>query len=72
MIRTKIVIGFALAASLVSLAPVADAAPVAAPRAAVTLSSTDGQVMKDVTRVVVVVRRAAVVRRPVARRRVVR
>jgi hypothetical protein len=70
MIRTKIMLGFALAASLVSFAPVADAAPVAASRAAVTLSSTDGQVMQDVTRVVVV--RRAAVRRPVARRRVVR
>ena len=47
MIRTKIVLGFALSASLVSFAPVADAVPVAASRAAVTLSSTDGRVREE-------------------------
>jgi len=67
---SKIVLGFALAASLVSFAPVADAAPVAASRGAVTLSSTDGQAMQGVTGAVVV--RRTVVRRPVVRRRVVR
>ncbi|MGO9431800.1 hypothetical protein [Rhodoblastus sp.] len=67
MTRNKIVLGLALAASLVGFAPVAGAAPIAASRA-VTLSSTNGSV--DVTPVVVVRRTA--VRRPVARRRVVR
>jgi hypothetical protein len=64
MTLNKMILGLALAASLSGLSPVADAAPIAAARAAVTLSSTDGQVMQDVTRVVVA-RRAV---RPVARR----
>jgi hypothetical protein len=42
MTRTKIILGMAFAASLASLAPVADAAPIAASRAAVTMSSTNG------------------------------
>ncbi|WP_294534597.1 hypothetical protein [uncultured Rhodoblastus sp.] len=51
MTRTKIILGMALAASLASLAPAADAAPVAASRAAVAISATDGSVMQDVIQV---------------------
>ncbi len=68
MTRTKILTGIAIVASLLSYAPIAEAAPIAPSRAVIT--STDGSVMRDVTRVVVVVRHRAVVRRPV--RRVVR
>ena len=67
MTRTKILTGIAIVASLLSYAPIAEAAPIAVSRAVV---STDGSVMQDVTRVVVVRRAHPVARRPV--RRVVR
>jgi uncharacterized protein involved in copper resistance len=50
MSRNKIILGLALATSLASFTPVADAAPIAASRAAVTMSSSDGAAM-DVVRV---------------------
>jgi hypothetical protein len=50
MSRTKIILGLAIATSLASFVPVADAAPIAASRAAVTMSSSDGAAM-DVVRV---------------------
>jgi hypothetical protein len=50
MTRAKIILGMALAVSLASLAPAADAAPIAASRAA-AISSTDGSVMQDVIQV---------------------
>jgi hypothetical protein len=70
MTLNKIALSLAVAASLVGFVSAADAAPIAASRGAINLSSTDGRIMQDVTRVVVV--RRAAVRRPVARRRVVR
>lgn len=51
MTSTKIILGLTLAASLACLAPAADAAPIAASRAAVTLSSTDGATMENVIQV---------------------
>jgi hypothetical protein len=50
MSRSKIILSLALATSLASFAPVADAAPIAASRAAVTISSSDGAAM-DIVRV---------------------
>ena len=50
MSRNKIILSLALATSLASFAPVADAAPIAASRAAVTISSNDGAAM-DIVRV---------------------
>lgn len=50
MSRNKIILGLALATSLASFTPAADAAPIAASRSAVTMSSSDGAAM-DVVRV---------------------
>lgn len=50
MTRTKIILGLALATSLASFVP-AYAAPIAAARAAVTMSASDGSVLRDVVQV---------------------
>ena len=70
MTGAKMLTGVAIAASLLSYAPMAEAAPIIAAPSAVTLSNADGQIVQNLTPVVVV-RRRAVVRAPV-RRRVVR
>lgn len=50
MTRLKLMMGLAISASLLSFAPIAEASPIAASPSAVTISNSDGPVVKVVTR----------------------
>jgi hypothetical protein len=50
MTRIKLLAGVAIAASLLSYAPIAEAAPIVASPAAMAVSASDGFVVKTVTR----------------------
>jgi len=50
MTGTKILTGIAIVASMLSYAPIAEAAPIVATPSAVTLSNSDGQIVQVVTR----------------------
>jgi len=51
MRKIKLMIGLSIAASLLSFAPIAEAAPIAAAPGAATMSGSDGQIVKAVTAV---------------------
>lgn len=50
MTRIKLLTGIAVAASLLSFAPLAEAAPIVASSAVATASGSDGLIVKTVTR----------------------